>query len=185
MESSPNDGKEEKIGGKESDGVENERGNPHMKKKGFPQGFIFPHTITHLWPLGVFFQFYQSHRLRQVKLEEKIPEAKGASLTNFIPHIQGNQKGIEISGAKRVLAWRYGKVTVFFISLTSILHLPSFLSFQHIFGKAWRREVRKDDEKEVDFPIHTPGSLSATTFQINLGFNRWQAMFCPFLVACL
>ena len=46
MESSPNDGKEEKIGGKESDGVENERGNPHMKKKGFPQGFIFPHTIT-------------------------------------------------------------------------------------------------------------------------------------------
>ena len=46
MESSPNDGKEEKIGGKESDGVENERGNPHMKKKGFPQGFIFSHTIA-------------------------------------------------------------------------------------------------------------------------------------------
>ena len=48
MESSPNDGKEEKIGGKESDGVENERGNPHMKKKGFPQGFIF--SPSNIWP---------------------------------------------------------------------------------------------------------------------------------------
>jgi len=57
MESSPNDGKEEKIGGKESDGVENERGNPHMKKKGFPQGFIFPSlfspTKSSSFPSGV------------------------------------------------------------------------------------------------------------------------------------
>ena len=68
MESSPNDGKEEKIGGKESDGVENERGNPHMKKKGFPQGFIFPHTITSFGPILSFSSdvFLLAPRLLQI-----------------------------------------------------------------------------------------------------------------------
>jgi len=90
MESSPNDGKEEKIGGKESDGVENERGNPHMKKKGFPQGFIFPHTITHL--------FLQYENEKQKIMDFHI-EGRGAPTAVFFiilfpPHtkILGNER---------------------------------------------------------------------------------------------
>ena len=83
MESSPNDGKEEKIGGKESDGVENERGNPHMKKKGFPQGFIFPHTITSFGRLPSAYLFpavFLFGRAKDSKLKETNARRKS---TNF------------------------------------------------------------------------------------------------------